>query len=261
MKRLLPVMAVLGAIAVAGSSGPAFAQTGINLAWNDCSSAGVVDKTFACTANTGTDFLFGSFYTPTELTRFISIEAVIDAISSTSTLPAWFNFKNTAPAGCHSGGLSATGDFSTNTACDNTCWVTIPSGGPAFQYPFPTNSSQSVSSQADSLRHERIKVVLAMPAGTEGTVSPNIEYYAFRVGISHTKTVGTGACAGCLEPICLVLNQIRIVQPFGSPGGNIDVTTSAANRICTWQGGPGQPTCDLVPTRRTTWGQIKGLYR
>jgi hypothetical protein len=262
MKRLLPVATLLAALAVTIAAGSASAQTGINLAWSDCGSSGTVDKTFACATNTGApESLFGSFYTPSQLDHFISVEGVIDIISQVSTLPNWWNFRSSAPAGCRNGASSVNGDFGLNSNCDGTNWSAIPSGGPTFTYPFPVNSTQSVSSLADSLRHARIKVVLAVPGASETVIVPNTHYYAFKLNITHAKTVGTGSCAGCAEVMCLVLNQIRIVQPAGSPGGNIDVTTPNINTTCTWQGGPGAATCNLVPARRTTWGQVKGLYR
>ncbi len=258
MKRLLPVVTLLAAAAILFVSGPAHAQTGINLAWGDCGSFGTIDKTFACTSNSGSNSVYGSFFTPDTLYEWFSIEGVLDVISQTSTLPDWWKYRS---GQCHSGGANANGDFSSNTNCINQ-WQTVPTGGPTFTYPFP-GTQQTVGSIADSLRWERIKVVLAVPTASRTQIDPNTHYYGFKLNFLNTKTVGTGACAGCATPVCLVLNQIRLVQPLGAVRGNVDVTDAQAggSSICTWQGGPGGPTCALVPTRRATWGQIKGLYR
>ena len=64
MKRLFPVMAVLATMALAGSAPVAHAQGGINIAWTDCGAAGQIDRAFACTSNSGTNVMVGSFDPP-----------------------------------------------------------------------------------------------------------------------------------------------------------------------------------------------------
>ena len=101
------------------------------------------------------------------------------------------------------------------------------------------------------------------PSASASTITPGTEYYAFRLTLNNSKSTGVGSCAGCAEPVCIVLNMIRLVQALGAPGGDQDVSAIRAGgtNIITWQGGPGGATCNLVPTRRATWGQIKSFYR
>jgi hypothetical protein len=265
MKRLFPVVTVLAAVALAGFAPRASMAAGVNLGWSDCGPAGQVDRTFACGTNAGTNLMVGSFDPPVPLTQVVAIEAVVDLISQSLTLPDWWKVKN--PPGklgfCRNGALTGNADF---TGGPFTC-VDLFAGGAsggigAMLYPFPANPNLTTGSFADSLRWARINMVYAIPQpGPTLAVDPGIQYYAFKLSVSNAKSTGVGSCAGCAEPVCIVLNQIRLSQPLGV--GNFDVTTPIAGqtRTITWQGGPGQSTCDLVPTRRATWGQIKSLYR
>ena len=88
-------------------------------------------------------------------------------------------------------------------------------------------------------------------------------YYAQIITLNQGKTVGIGACTGCLSPACLVLNDVELDQVHGTPGGDVNVVTNALpgrNNFITWQGGdancPGE-----TATKNATWGSIKALYR
>ena len=110
------------------------------------------------------------------------------------------------------------------------------------------------------------------------------ELFVFRLRISHAKTVGTGACGGCLEPVTIFLSAVRIV-PGTAP--NLTLTQGAnysGSQWVSWQQGypvniqhrcsGGAPlfcffpytSFDCVPysptpSRNSTWGQVKSLYR
>jgi hypothetical protein len=75
-----------------------------------------------------------------------------------------------------------------------------------------------------------------------------------------------GECAGCATPACFAVNQIELIQPAGQipPQEDIYIVNAPIERLfVTWQGGEiGGYGCPLsVPTRRTTWGAIKAIYR
>ena len=59
--------------------------------------------------------------------------------------------------------------------------------------------------------------------------------------------------------MCIVLNSIRLVtndpNTFEVMSGG---ATAADGDKVTWQG--VGPSCALVPTKNTTWGQVKALY-
>ena len=106
----------------------------------------------------------------------------------------------------------------------------------------------------------RLRVQLAVPFDNRGPVSDIDEYYAFRVNVARSKSTGTGLCAGCMEPACIVLNEIQLFQP---PEQNFDpqITNPAVSNFALWQA-TAVPGCPLsTPTRSSTWGQVKSLYR
>jgi hypothetical protein len=87
-------------------------------------------------------------------------------------------------------------------------------------------------------------------------------YYAARLTVRHTKTVGDMACSGCLDGACLVLNSILVGRLAGSSGGDYTLQTAGSGDAnwARWQGGGGA-NCAAVPVRNRAWGQLKGLYR
>ena len=90
----------------------------------------------------------------------------------------------------------------------------------------------------------------------------------FILKIDSQKTAGTGSCAGCAVPACLVLSSINLVRSAPAPSlrlsGPANLTDSD---FVTWQGGGvpdvgGVTGCPAAtPTRRTTWGAVRTLYR
>lgn len=115
----------------------------------------------------------------------------------------------------------------------------------------------------------RVEILTATPCCLIADLFSQQEYFALRLRIDNTKTVGTGACAGCDVPVCIVLQSIKL-SLIGRPEVT-RVLTSPLNgtdsHYATWQGG-GSPTTSLgtgcpaaTPTRRGTWGGVKALYR
>ena len=106
----------------------------------------------------------------------------------------------------------------------------------------------------------RIKGVQAVSAAFPVALSAGTEYYAFSLIINASKTVGPGACVGCAEAVCIVLNEIKVL---GFPNTTQQLTGPLARNFVTWQGGTIQtPGCPLAtPTIRSSWGRIKSIYR
>jgi hypothetical protein len=93
-------------------------------------------------------------------------------------------------------------------------------------------------------------------------IAPGTEYYGVNIFISNIRTVGTASCPGCLQPVCIVLNDVDLIYgPSAAPLIQSITAPLNRNRI-TWQGGAISGGCPgAVPTRNQTWGQIKSLYR
>jgi hypothetical protein len=258
MKRWLPVFTVLAALAVATTASAD--QRALNLSWTDCASFGTSNMNFTCDSNSGTPFVMvASFLAPDSVTALVAIEAQIDLIFGTATVPPWWQLRNqTGQTGqCRNGALSADEAFLSFTNCQNA-WATQGTGGVGSYTidPFKNGTTNRV----------RIISVVAVGSSDQAPLIPGTEYYGLKFTITRTKTVGNtppSSCnSGCSDPVCAVLNRIACDQPNGTPGGNPAIfdPPNGGNRAITWQGGVGAD-CNLVPVKNTTWGQIKTLYR
>lgn len=246
MNKLLRISALaLGLVVMSASFA---AAAGLNLAWNDCfSDGGASNKAFACAANTGSNSLFGSFVPPTGITAMTGAEVVVDLLTAD---PAFTNWWRMFTAGsCRASSLSAN-------------FLPGPAGGSGVcQDYWQGQASGAIAAytigQGGMANRARVLLVGATAPSNATSVDSATEYYAFTMVINNQKSVGTGSCTGCLDKVCIVLNQIKITQPAGV--GDVAVTTGL-NQIATWQG-ELTSTCLPVPARNRTWGQVKALYR
>jgi hypothetical protein len=243
MKKTLLITGALLAL----TAGMASAQSGINLSWNDCGAFGVLQKNFACTSNSGASTAYASAIAPTQMDQFNGMAGVIDIQTNQAALSPWWHLE---ALGCRANAtpfISADFNFLANVNCLDP-WGGGASGGSNYA-PNP-----SVPNRA------RFRAVCAIPGSTG--ITGTDEYYMFKMTITNARTVGTGSCAGCLDGACIVLNSILMTQPAGV--GDFTVINPILRQHVMWQGGAGGVAggCpQAVPTRATTWGSVKSLYR
>lgn len=253
MKRWLLGSSVVAAMLFAASS--AFAG-GVNLQWSRCfgEGLGTANRTFACASNGGVNQLVTSFVLDTAVPTVSGNELVLDFISSTNPLPAWWEMKDLGT--CRQNAVN----FSTSAnPLDGTCvdWAQGQSAGGIGSY---DNSLGSID-PSFTAQHRRMKVALAVQLTALQDLAAGTEYFSCNININNAKTVGPVNCAGCTDQVCIVLNSIRVTT--NTPGGAADVTlgtpTVAGSNEVTWQGAGAN--CAAVPVRNATWGQVKALYR
>ena len=187
------------------------------------------------------------------MTGVTAAEIILQLQAAAPTLPPWWDLF--IQGACRMNGLSANNTFDVNdTACED--W----GHGNLFVFlaTYCTSAAQCVDFPA-SPNQARIKLVEAVPSQFPQDLVGAQPYFSFNLVINHQRTVGTGACAGCDVPVCIVLNSInviagtvenRFISNPSAPGGN----------FVSWQGGgPGCPAA--TPTRNATWGAVKGMYR
>jgi hypothetical protein len=216
MKKTLLITGVLLALTATVAS-----AAGINMYWNDCSAAGTNAKTFACTANTGSNTLTVSFDPPANVTMLNGIDMLVDLQSASDPLPQWWMFKN--PGTCRLASLGANTVFS-SAQCTEP-WAAAGNGA-VSAYIAPSSATNRA----------RLAGTVSVGGPLAGPVDPGTEYYAINFTINNAKSTGTGACAGCLDPVCLVLNDVLLSQPAGTPGGSPRITNPRDNNFATWQG-------------------------
>jgi hypothetical protein len=102
----------------------------------------------------------------------------------------------------------------------------------------------------------QIRIAAAVPSTTPVQLTAGTEYYCFKLVITDAKTMGSGACAGCSTPVCIVLSKISAVQNNGTQE---DLTDAITSNIVSWQSGE---TCSggNIP-QNTIWGQIRSVLR
>ena len=247
MKRLITLAATF---LVLGASS-AMAQSGLTMYWDNCSDGGANQKTFACAVNTGSDIFYVSVVIPSSMPSFAASSAIIDMTFEDAGIPAWWQ---TLGGQCRANAIGMTFDplnFTTN--CGDV-WQ-----GSANLSVFQPQQGTNV--QGHGANTLRLNSGAAIPAGSEiALTADGSELVVGKVTITHSKTVGTGACAGCTTPVCIVLNECKLQQPAGV--GDFTVLNEAAGktRSLTFNGTPANcPT--NTPTQNRTWGAVKSLYR
>lgn len=249
--RLLMLVALLGAFASTAHA------AGLDLAWNDCGSFGVCNQSFACNVNgPGTFMLIGSFTAPEGLTQFVGLEARVDFVANDTAMPDWWQFRNAGT--CRQAGVTADADFSSGPYSCTDPWLGQAAGGMAG-WLVGSPIGPGVPGNGG-----RMVIALARPAQFAGPLVADEAYYAFRVNVNKTKTVGAGSCAGCTTPMGIAFTQVKLMQPVGM--GDFVLSTWNYQGFAAWQNGMF-PVYDVaymcpfvIPAKNRTWGSIKSLY-
>lgn len=247
----------------------AHAAGGVAMRWDRCYGAGGENnKNFACNTNAGSEKLVLSYVPPATYPDWFGIEIVVDAMSGTSSVPAWWQMRNAGT--CRQTALTANviADPSATHCVDN--FQAIGAGG---------IGSYSINFQCWPNRI-RLTLAFGVPPQNAVTLNAGVEYFACNIVISHIKTVGTGACSGCAEPFCLIVNSIKLTSQ-SAPSRILVEPIAPYSAVVGWQGAsptlgyqppsgpptyfPGQwsiSSCvSATPTSHPTWGAIKSLYR
>jgi hypothetical protein len=228
--------------------------------WNDCGlgPTATTARTFACNTNTGSHILVGSFDPVAGLTEVVGVSAMLDLASDTCPLPDWWQFKN--PGTCRQSAMSANFILMNGQESCVSPWQAHLVGG----------VTTYMTGFLGDYRRVRMAVTGTMSTEFAVPVTSGTEYYAFNLVIDNAKTVGSGACTGCSAQVCIVLDEIKLIQPAGTPGGSPVLTSPISSYFVGWQFAnssicyhaldPGPLTC-ATPVYNRTWGQIKSLYR
>ena len=246
-RALLLALPALLAVATAAHA------AGVSLRWNDCyGDGGVQNKNFACDTNAGSQTLVGSFTLGADLAQVSGNEIELYLASASVPLPQWWQFKNTGS--CRRTSMTVT--LSGSVPCLD--WANGQAAGGISAY------------NIGFLGANTARVIMAstvLPTGPQD-LSGGQEYFSFSLNIDNQKTVGTGSCAGCSSPVCLVMHSIDLTTPVVA--NNVLLTGPAYgldSDWATWQGGAGVVTgggsgCPAAtPAATRTWGAVKALYR
>jgi len=239
----VPSAILVVALALASPAGAG----GINISWDDCGSFGVAQKSFACNSNVGGNTLFASAIPDVAIPALNGQSDVLLIQTPSATLPAWWQRQT---GGCNvASSFTTSTDFTSFTNCVDP-WMGLGVAGLIVDYPVSGYGPDT----------ERVRMISAMPSGTEQAVDNVHEIYLIRLFVSHAKSTGFGACAGCTQSACIVLQSVTLESPGGIPADTI--TNPLLRQHAVWQdpallsGCPG-----ATPTRARTWGSVQSLYR
>ncbi len=239
---LIALTAAVAPMASAAGPGPF-----LGLGWGDCKSGGgATNDAFACLSNTGVDQLIGTFTPAADLPLLTAFAGVLDLQTNAAALTDWWHME---AGGCRGAvGPLASMDFTAGPFNCMDFWNGPAVGAVVLSYDVPGVHGPNSA---------RIRVAGSSAAAA---LANNLtEYYGFKVTIRRGLTTGVGSCVGCLDAACIVFNSMQLFQPAGSPGGDPKITTFD---YVTWRGGTGTNLCpDATPTKKSTWGSVKALYR
>jgi hypothetical protein len=238
------------------TAGVAAAAPGVNLRWANCfGDAGTINRNFACNTNTGNHILVGSFELGQNILQASGNEVVIDLAAADATLPAWWGFKN---AGTCRQASQSMNFVIPGTAVVCADWANGQAAGGIGAYNIGERGPNTA----------RVKAAIAVPASALADLFAGQEYFSYNLVMNSANTVGTGSCAGCEVPVCIVFNSLKVTTQIAANDRTISGPTNGSDsNFATWQGGgvpvtPGGTGCGAAtPTKNATWGAVKSLYR
>ena len=250
VRFLFAFLLALGFVAPRSARG----QDVMNIHWDDCRLAGTALKQFACDTNSGSDRIVVSVRSSSGVPQANGAEIYLSLVTSGSDLSPWFHMES---GGCRAGSLTAFLDFTSGPSSCFDLWQGAALGGAQW-------TSGYVSGGRAQLHG-----VCGIPGTTP--LPANTEAYAFAFVIDHQKSVGVAVCDGCSGAACIMVAGGRVTQPAGlgdflftggsfEPSDRYVVGWKCPADVYTDDPLPCENNCS-TPTRRPSWGSIKGLYR
>ena len=225
---------------------------GLQIHWGACGASGTQDQAFACDADDQFFQAVAQFQMSAALAGVTGVEFTVDLASASPSLPPWWQFN----AGeCRDSQLAVTKGTPSAVACPD--WA-------------GNNASGGLAAYTEGLFGPNTAHILggfAVAAAKARALTATPNYFVFNIIMSSANTVvGPPICGGCNVPVCIVFNGLKVV-----PGTNAATVISNASapgsNFVTWQGGAGvgsllgQGCPAATPTRRSSWGAVKSLYR
>jgi hypothetical protein len=217
------------------------------LTWSDCPLGTYTsDITNSCTTNTGAvGTMVASYVPPVGLDTLVAESLIIDMRTNSSALSPWWHMES-GGCGQRVGAIVAGANFTANppySGCHDSWGL---------------NAVAGVNYQPNGLNGATIKAIAAVPLELAGVVTPDKMWYAISITISNAGTVN-GGCPGCTDAACFDLRQLNLSEPAPIPDLILYPITY---QHCRYNGVGPPATCPLAtPTRTSTWGSLKALYR
>jgi len=232
----IAVIGLAAALLLSGTPDTASADWAA-LSWDAC-GAEVLAKQFACDTNVGRSRFVVSARTETLGPQGVHFECELEIVLASSVVPAWWQLS----AGeCRPGAIAYSADEQPEDA--------------ACQYPWFALPSLSIGMSVDPAQPRIALSVLGVDVTGTNQLPPSVESFVLTIGISHEKSVGDGACAGCSTEACILLRRLTLIDY----PDRVNMPLLLGHDMLAWQS--TSANCTVTPTRNRTWGAIKSLYR
>jgi hypothetical protein len=249
MKKLL----LLCSAALALSASSAFA-VGLDLTWNNCvNETNAQDINFTnCNVSTRSVRFFGVLKVPSALPNFIAVSGVLDMQQeAVAALDRFWRFDDTSAGGCNAAGIGFSNAVEpSSTPCDSET------------SPWGFNGAEAGSSNLGFIagfngvpNRGRQFFSVNRDASSPFPLDVGINYYMMDVTINSSQRA---ACPGCTGAIAIVWNSAEMIE-----NDNTRTFVTGPDKLgnCVTINHAGPATCAATPTRKSTWGQLKSLYR
>jgi hypothetical protein len=245
------------ALMVAALPATSFAA-GIDISWVDCiggSGAPATNQNFNCAATTTYNLHF-QFKLPAPIPNFVAFGAYVDyqAQNPGPVEPFWQYEDGGCQMAPTTDGLAIFDDVSTAPSPSGRCQELLDPWGSDG-----TGGSEDISAYINNFRRPGngyLVMADTRPDPVPLTAGANDNYWIFRLNF---RTANRAACAGCASPGIILWQRASLESNDGSPAVLLDNADKMGN--CVTINGASAGLCPVVPTRSTTWGQVKSLYR
>ena len=251
MKKTLLLAAI--ALVLGSSTG---AANGLVTTWQSCPEQTDAAKavTFDCDPASGSSYdLIGTFSLSHAVAGIISIDGIVDLrFEGQTSVPAFWQLP---PIGCNQSGLalidiepaSCTAYASPFCAAGGACDALIT--GYAVDYKGPGTGRM-------------LFTIARSSANPTSLAQEPAKYFGFDLRFNMDNA---GFCAGCNTPTTIVWNTAVLYAASAGTGMEVAAailtSADALSDPCVNANGGTSTGCATTPTRRSTWGSLKSLYR
>jgi hypothetical protein len=221
----------------------------VQVAWNSCLGTGSAQSfvTFDC-GNTSANYnLVGSFQVTNPLPNFITLGISMDVVldNESSVAPFW-HFES---GGCNSGGIAADDNAPGSCTGFGTPWGPGGVSSDALITAYQAGYSNP--------NYGRLLAAVARASDDPTNLAPApSRYYGWTLQFFLDNA---GTCAGCDLRASLRVNSLTLFDQNG--GSGYLISPAAAGSAPCAAVNDGGSLCDPTPTKATSWGRLKSLYR
>jgi hypothetical protein len=252
MKKVLLLCCAILALTAASANAQG------KLAFNDCliSGPGDTDWAPACTKNSGAAYyvMVASMVTPAGLTHVTGESATLE-LGFGVPVPAWWGTTCRAAnqfAVGFGGGAFTCFDYFNQASLGG-----VVSSSTYVVGPDPATGDPNGPIDATKVRLRTVEAVNFDKALLVAPPAVSSEFFLFSLTVTNANTT---TCTGCKEPACVVLKNVKLTQTSGNNYEYTATPTDVGN-YATIYGGATVDCPRATPTNRSSWGQLKSLYR